>query len=93
MEVISICLSDIPKEKIVKAANGKKYINIVVDTKREADKYGNTLNVYISQSKEEREAKENKVYVGNGKVYNFNLNKPQDVVPEQKVDIEDDLPF
>ena len=31
MITLSICLSDLPKEKIQTASNGKKYINLVVD--------------------------------------------------------------
>ena len=34
----------------------------------ELDKYGNNVAITIQQTKEQREAKEKKVYVGNGKV-------------------------
>ena len=92
MEVISICLSDLPKEKITVGSNGKKYINLVVDKRREADKYGNTHTVYVNQTKDERAAKRDKIYVGNGKEYLFNQQlsqQPQSVQPETG----DDLPF
>lgn len=72
MIVSSICLTDIPKEKITTGKNGKKYISIVTDNRREPDQYGNTHTVYINQSKEERESKQTKQYVGNGKEYLFN---------------------
>ena len=72
---ISICLSDLPKESITTfEKNGKKYINLVVDEKKEPGQYGKTHSVYVSQSKEEREAKTAKVYVGHGKAVNFNAN-------------------
>ena len=72
---ISICLSDLPKESITTfEKNGKKYINLVVDEKREPDQYGKTHSVYVSQTKEEREAKTPKAYVGHGKAVNFNAN-------------------
>jgi len=94
MEIISICLSDIPKERITTASNGKKYINLVVDKKRETDRYGNTHTVYISQSKEEREAKKDKIYVGNGKEYIFNNQQQSASVQENESQpSEDDLPF
>ena len=34
----------------------------------ELDKYGNNVAITLQQTKEQREAKEKKVYVGNGKV-------------------------
>lgn len=38
----SICLSDIPKELITTAKNGKKYLNVVVNQRREIGQYGHT---------------------------------------------------
>ena len=72
MITLSVCLSDLPKEKIQTANDGKKYINLVVDKRKEAGKYGETHTLYVSQSKEEREAKDDKKYVGSGKEYVYN---------------------
>lgn len=66
---VSICVSEIPKSAIKVAANGKKYINIVVASRQNEGKYGETHTVYMSQSKEEREAKMEKCYIGSGKAY------------------------
>lgn len=66
---ISICLSDIPKDKIKLAANGKKYINLAVAQRKEVSQYGETHTVFVSQDKEEREAKAEVVYVGGGKEF------------------------
>jgi hypothetical protein len=71
MIVTSICLSDIPEDKITVSSNGKKYVNIVVDQRKEKDQYDNTHTAYMSQSKDERQAKVPKKYVGNGKEYTF----------------------
>ena len=71
MIVTSICLTDIPEDKITISSNGKKYVNIVVDQRKEKDQYDNTHTVYMSQSKDERQAKVPKKYVGNGKEYTF----------------------
>jgi hypothetical protein len=38
---------------------------------KEKDKFDNTHTCYIRQTKEEREAKQAKVYVGNGKKIDF----------------------
>lgn len=90
MKVISICLSDLPKAKITEGKNGKKYINLVVDSRKEKDNYGNDLTVYVNQTKEEREAKVKKEYVGSGKTYEFVKTVEAEVVGT--VD-DDDLPF
>jgi len=92
MITISICLSDIPAEARKQGKNGKWYADFVVDSRRESDQYGNTHSVSISQSKEEREAKKPKVYIGNGKEYVF--QKTETPAPTTPVSDEtDDLPF
>lgn len=86
MITISICLSDIPAEARHKADNGKMYANFCIDRKKEEDKFGNTHSVWIQQSKEQRQAKVEKKYVGNGKEYIFQ----QTTAPANE---NDDLPF
>lgn len=96
MITLSICLSDLPKEKIQTASNGKKYINLVVDKRKEAGKYGETHTLYVSQSKEEREAKEDKKYVGSGKEYVYNghqSNTGQASASNEQQQNNDGLPF
>lgn len=82
----SICVSDIPKDKLTQAKNGKLYLNIDIWVNDENDKYDNIGSVSVRQSKEEREAKLKKLYLGNFKTSDF---KPAE--PEQKA--IDDLPF
>ena len=91
MIVLNICLSDIPKDKITKANNGKSYVSIIVDERREPDKFGNTHTMYISQTKEQRQSRENKVYVGSGKEYVFENQTPKPTPTVVKDG--DDLPF
>lgn len=50
---ISICLSDLPKEHITEAKNGKKYINLTVNKKKEPDQYGKDLSVTVDTWKPE----------------------------------------
>lgn len=71
MNRISICLSDLPKEKMKRAPNGKVYVNLIVAERREPDQYGNDITVYVDQTKEEREAKAERTYVGAGRNYSF----------------------
>lgn len=98
MELLSLCLSDIDKTKIKKGSNGKMYLNIVVRERKEPDKFGNSLTVWVQQSKEEREAKADKNYIGAGKVLEFKSeapNTPEEVeeLPEMDADDMGDLPF
>lgn len=91
MIVVSICLSDIPKEAITTSqSNGKKYASFVIDERKEPDQFKNTHSVSMSQTKEQREAKEKKVYVGNGKEYSF--NKPTSK-PDYEQLPDEPLPF
>lgn len=85
----SICLSDIPKDKItVSEKNGKKYLNINIWVNDDKDQYGNIGSINVSQSKEEREAGTKKVYIGNFKPL------PGAVQPTATAQNElDDLPF
>jgi hypothetical protein len=93
----SIDLSLIDKSKITEK-NGKKYYNIQITLKDEADQYGQILSITENQSKEEREAKTNKKYLGNGKlVFDSNANnlasKPVAPVQSTVIDELDTLPF
>jgi len=96
---LSICLTDLPKDKIkLSEKNGKKYINLVCASRREPSKYGETHTVFVSQEKAEREANKPIVYVGSGKEYD---PQPQAVtaadieqMPVAPIDDPaDDLPF
>ena len=61
---VSLDLSKIDKTKV----KDGKYLNAVVAIGDETNQYGQNASMYISQSKEEREAKEARTYIGNGKV-------------------------
>ena len=63
----SICLTDIPKEKITEGKNGKKYVNVTLWVNDSPDQYGNIGSIQVSQTKEQRDAQEKKQYIGNFK--------------------------
>jgi hypothetical protein len=69
----SIDLTKIPKDKIIDGKKGK-YLPITITLNDELDNYGNNGPVMVSQSKEERESKAAKVYLGNVKVVWTNGN-------------------
>ena len=62
----SIDVTKIPKEALIKGKKGT-YANVTVFINDET-RFGNNASVAMSQSKEQREAGEPKVYLGNGKV-------------------------
>ena len=55
----SICLSDIPKEDIVLAKNGKKYVNLTIARMKDTDQWGKTHTVYIDNFKPEKKETDN----------------------------------
>jgi hypothetical protein len=61
---VSICLSDIPKDKIKKAENGKLYLALQIRPKKEPDQFGNNVFVAVNPGKEEREAERARVEAG-----------------------------
>ena len=93
----SICLTDIPKDKItVSEKNGKKYLNIDlwIDTEKEADQYGNICGIKVSQTKLEREQKVKAQYIGNLKApRKQEVAGVAPVAAQQAATVPDDLPF
>jgi hypothetical protein len=63
----SIRVDKLPKEKFVKGKDGAVYYNFTIAVNDET-RYGNNVAFMDSQTKEEREAKMPKTYLGNGKV-------------------------
>jgi hypothetical protein len=98
----SINLNAIPKDKIIQGKKGK-YLPITITINDEIDNFGNQGPVVVEQSKEEREAKEAKTYLGNVKVVwtNGEFPSPPYLVmvslrlsqSRKQVVEEDDLPF
>ena len=64
----SINLSEIPKDKIFVGKKGK-YLPITITLNDEPDQFGNQGPVVVEQTKEEREAKASKTYLGNVKFW------------------------
>jgi hypothetical protein len=63
----SIRVDKLPKEKFVKGRDGAVFYNFSIVLQDET-RYGNNVAIVDSQSKEQREAKMQKTYLGNGKV-------------------------
>ena len=96
---LSVNLENLPKEKFVKGKKGT-YYNFTVSVNDETNDYGSNVSAYDSQTKEEREAKQPKVYLGNVKVVWTNgdnvaaaprTDQPQQAAAQPQP--VDDLPF
>jgi len=99
----NINLNEIPKDKIYKGKKGS-YLPITITINDDVDQFGNQGPVIVDQSKEERDAKSAKVYLGNVKVVwtngsNVEAAPREDVNGQQTTAITgfaaqpDDLPF
>ena len=94
----SINLSEIPKDKIYVGKKGK-YLPITITINDEVDQFGNQGPVVVEQTKEEREAKQAKTYLGNVRVVWTNgdnvATAPRDNQPkaEPAAAKPEDLPF
>ena len=98
----SIRVDKMPKEKFIKGRDNSVYYNFSIILQDET-RYGNNVAIVDSQSKEQREAKMQKTYLGNGKVVWVSdgtiqvaeREEPQSfesAIPTKKVE-DDGLPF
>ena len=101
----SINLNNIPKDKIINGKKGK-YLPIAITVNDEVDQFGNQGPICVDQTKEEREDKVQKTYLGNVKVVWTNGEFPDRIPYEtdettpparrekvEKIDHDADLPF
>tara|TARA_R110000772_G_scaffold3576_1_gene12633 strand:+ start:596 stop:895 length:300 start_codon:yes stop_codon:yes gene_type:complete len=92
----SIRVDKLPKEKFIKGKDGAVYYNLTISINNET-RYGNNVAITDSQTKEERDAKVQRNYLGNGKVvWTDDIIKLAE--KEEKLDIisgteSSDLPF
>ena len=95
----SINLNSIPKDRIFEGKKGK-YLPITITLNDELDQFGNQGPVVVEQTKEERDAKAPKTYLGNVKVVWTNgsnvepAQRDNNSAPATKAPaVEEDLPF
>jgi hypothetical protein len=89
---MSICLTDLPKERIFKHENGKMYLNLSTYDYEAPDKFDNDFSVSLPLTKDELERKKNgqtinRIFLGSGKIWPDKQGQP--LTQEE----QDDLPF
>jgi len=88
---VKIDVTKLDKNKFFKGKKGT-YANVTVAENMDGEsEYGDTHYVFESQSKEERDAKTPKNYLGNGKEFVFNGGTTASATVT--TDVDDDLPF
>ena len=91
----SLRVDKLPKEKFIAGKDGAVYVNLTMSVNDET-RYGNNASIYISQTKEENEAKKPRTYLGNGKVVWNNgsiVNAEKEVKQAVQEEVVSDLPF
>ena len=93
---LSIRVDKLPKEKFVMGKDGAVYYNCTLNINDDANQWGQNVSLTDSQTKEEREAKKAKNYLGNGNVVwtdgNIKAVKKENAT-QQVAAVEVDLPF
>lgn len=87
---VSINVDKITKSKLIKGKKGT-YLSLNIAVNDEKDQFENDCSVWENQSKEERDSKALKNYLGNGKV--IWSNEENVSVSPGAEDIDDGLPF
>jgi hypothetical protein len=63
----SLNVAKIDKTKLIQGKTGQ-FLNVTITINDEVDKFGNNASIFESQTKDERDNKTPKNYLGNGKV-------------------------
>lgn len=92
---VSLRVDKLPKEKFVQGKDGAVYYNFTIGVNDDCNQYGQNVSLTDSQTKEEREAKKPKSYLGNGNVIwtDGNIKVAEKKQEVSKVEIDDNLPF
>ena len=92
---VSLRVDKLPKEKFVQGKDGAVYYNFTIGVNDESNQWGQNVSATDSQTKEEREAKKPKMYLGNGNVVwtDGNIKLADKKVEATAKEVESDLPF
>lgn len=90
----SIRVDKLPKEKFIKGKDGAVYYNLTISVNDDT-RYGNNVALMDSQTKEERDAKVQRNYLGNGKVVWTNdiIKLAEREQENTTAPVSNDLPF
>jgi len=92
---LSLRVDQLPKEKFVAGKEGKVYYNFTINVNDDANQFGQNVSAFDSQTKEERDVKKPKNYIGNGNVVwtDGNIVAVKKEQPATAKEVASDLPF
>jgi hypothetical protein len=92
---LSLRVDKLPKEKFVQGKDGAVYYNFTISVNDDSNQFGQNVGATDSQTKEEREAKKPKSYIGNGNVVwtDGTIKTAEKRQEATKEEIASDLPF
>ena len=95
---VSLCITDLPRgegsEKYYKRGkDGKNYLNLGMYLADEKNQFGQNVSMFIGQTKEEQEAKEPRIYLGNGWWNEVEAKSAPAPSTQELEDDTEDLPF
>lgn len=100
---LDLCLSDIPKEQIKTATNGKKYLKAYVRPRKNPDEDGYDHYVAVAVPKDQRQEGDKPLFFGRAQEKHFDNaphvggtpfnNTSSAPAPQRPVDVDNDLPF
>ena len=76
MIILDIDFSAIPKDRLTEAKNGHLYGKVCLVEMKQPDNWGNTHTLYMQQTKEEREARADRIYIGKAREYKEQRHQP-----------------
>lgn len=89
---LDICLSDIPRERIKTAANGKKYLKAIIRPRKETDRDGYDHYIAAFVPKEERMQGDSPAFIGRAQEKHYDDQPAQQQARPAPSD-PDDLPW
>jgi len=92
---LSLRVDKLPKEKFISGKDGAVYYNFTIGVNDDSNQWGQNVSATDSQTKEERDAKKPKSYLGNGNVVwtDGNIKLADKKVEATAKEVESDLPF
>jgi len=92
---LSLRVDKLPKEKFISGKDGAVYYNFTIGVNDDSNQWGQNVSATDSQTKEERDAKKPKSYLGNGNVVwtDGNIKIADKKVEATAKEIASDLPF
>ena len=71
---LDICISDIPKERIKTAANGKKYLKAIIRPRKQTDRHG--YDHYLAAFVPKEERKDGLCFIGRAQLKEYDNDLP-----------------